>query len=81
MTTFGSVVLYFDENRVLRVAMGLLLSVAAGALRASGHHLPMGRLTMRLCGVLGLICYRWDAGHIRKISFPCYPVRLSAELA
>ena len=65
----GLAVLSLNKKSVWLVAACLVLSLAADAVCASGHPLPMGRLSMLLCCVLGLICYRWDAGHITRKMF------------
>ena len=41
-----------ETNQI--IAVGLLASVGSQALCASGHHLPMGRLSMLMCCILGL---------------------------
>jgi peptidoglycan/LPS O-acetylase OafA/YrhL len=47
----------------------VLASIAAEICCAAGLHLPMGRLSMLICCVLGLICYRFSRGEIAKMQF------------
>jgi peptidoglycan/LPS O-acetylase OafA/YrhL len=74
-------VLSLNKKTVSLVVAGLLLSFLADAACASGHHLPMGRLSMLLCCVLGLVFYRRDAGHLSGRSFTCLSFALVAAIA
>jgi peptidoglycan/LPS O-acetylase OafA/YrhL len=51
------------------VAAGLIISAVASVLCMAGHHLPMGRLSMLICCILGLVCYRFQKGDISKRHF------------
>ena len=53
----------------LLVCLALLVSILAQISCAIGHHLPMGRLSMLLCCVFGLVCYRRERGDISQINF------------
>jgi peptidoglycan/LPS O-acetylase OafA/YrhL len=61
--------LSLHKKNVALVATSLILSFAADLVCTSGHHLPMGRLSMLLCCVLGLICYRRETGDISSKEF------------
>ena len=43
------------------VAFGAALSITAQAACVAGHHVPMGRLSLLICCLFGLVCYRY--GH------------------
>jgi len=45
------------------------VSLASCVVCALGHHVPMGRLSMLLCCVTGLVCYRYEQGDITKSIF------------
>jgi len=53
-----------NKKVVLLVVVGILVSISAQIGCALGHHLPMGRLSMLMCCVLGLVFYRYDRGEI-----------------
>jgi peptidoglycan/LPS O-acetylase OafA/YrhL len=69
-------ILFFDKKTVSIVAASVLLSLIADAMRASGQLVPMGRLSMLLCCVLGLVSYRWEAGQISRKIFASLSVAL-----
>jgi peptidoglycan/LPS O-acetylase OafA/YrhL len=51
------------------VAVSVALSLLAQISCASGHHLPMGRLSMLVCCVVGLVCYRREQSEISRQNF------------
>ena len=75
-TISGLAVISLNRNNVMLVVASLVLSIAADTICALGHPLPMGRLSMLLCCVLGLICYRRDSGHITSKMFSVLSVAL-----
>jgi peptidoglycan/LPS O-acetylase OafA/YrhL len=44
------------------VTIAVVFSLAAEIACALGHHLPMGRLSMLVCCVAGMVCYRRESG-------------------
>ena len=65
----GLFLISLNKNIALVVGLSLLVSVIAQLSCALGHHLPMGRLSMLLCCVLGLVCYRREQGDISERMF------------
>jgi peptidoglycan/LPS O-acetylase OafA/YrhL len=65
----GLFLISLNKNAVVVVGLGLLVSILAQLSCAVGHHLPMGRLSMLMCCVFGLVCYRHDQGDISDRSF------------
>jgi peptidoglycan/LPS O-acetylase OafA/YrhL len=60
---------YLNKRPGILVCLSLLISILAGIACALGLHLPMGRLSMLIACVLGLICYRRDQGDISNRKF------------
>ena len=65
----GLFLVSLNKKTYLLVGLGVLVSVFAQISCAIGSHLPMGRLSMLLCCVLGLVCYRRDQRHISGQAF------------
>jgi peptidoglycan/LPS O-acetylase OafA/YrhL len=61
--------IYLNKRPNVLVCLSLLISVLAQIACAFGHHLPMGRLSMLICCVLGLVCYRREQGDISNRNF------------
>jgi peptidoglycan/LPS O-acetylase OafA/YrhL len=53
----------------LLVALAALASAVACAICATGFHMPMGRLSMLVCCVFGLVCYRRERDEISRPHF------------
>jgi peptidoglycan/LPS O-acetylase OafA/YrhL len=60
---------YLNKRPNVLVCLSLLISVFAQIACAFGHHLPMGRLSMLVCCVFGLVCYRREQGDISNRNF------------
>jgi peptidoglycan/LPS O-acetylase OafA/YrhL len=60
---------YLNKRPNVLVCLSLLFSVLAQVACAFGHHLPMGRLSMLICCVFGLVCYRREQGDISDRNF------------
>ena len=60
---------YLNKRPNVLVCLSLLISVFAQIACAFGHHLPMGRLSMLVCCVFGLVCYRREQGDISDRNF------------
>jgi peptidoglycan/LPS O-acetylase OafA/YrhL len=60
---------YLNKRPDVLVCLTLLVSVLAQIACAFGYHLPMGRLSMLVCCVFGLVCYRREQGDISDRSF------------
>lgn len=67
-------------NRKHGLAVGLAIAASAAGqlLCALGHHMPMGRLSMLVCCVAGLICYRREQGEISARKFAAFILLLLA---
>jgi peptidoglycan/LPS O-acetylase OafA/YrhL len=61
--------LSLNKKANLVVGVGVLISILAQIACAFGHHLPMGRLSMLLCCIFGLVCYRRHRGDISEKNF------------
>ena len=61
--------IYLNKRPNVLVCMILLISLLAQIACAFGHHLPMGRLSMLVCCVFGLVCYRREQGDISDRAF------------
>ncbi len=61
-----SVALLISINKKTKtlVFFAVLASVVAGVFCAHGTHIPMGRLSMLVCCVIGFVCFRWNKGDI-----------------
>jgi peptidoglycan/LPS O-acetylase OafA/YrhL len=64
-------VLAFSRRTNLLVAFGVVLSLTAQVVCASGHHFPMGRVSLLVCCLLGLVSYRYAFGAISLKHFMC----------
>jgi peptidoglycan/LPS O-acetylase OafA/YrhL len=62
------------------VSLSVLVSVLAQISCALGHHLPMGRLSMLVCCVFGLVCYRRDQDDISDKHFALLSAVLSVTI-
>ena len=51
------------------VGLAGAVSVGGWAICASGHHVPMGRISMLLCCIVGFFCYRLDRLEIERRNF------------
>ena len=60
---------YLNRRPNVLVCLSLLISVLALIACALGHHLPMGRLSMLICCVFGLVCYRREQGDLSNQNF------------
>jgi peptidoglycan/LPS O-acetylase OafA/YrhL len=58
-----------NKKTNLIVGFSVLASLLAQVSCAVGFHLPMGRLSMLLCCVFGLVCYRFSRAEIAKKHF------------
>jgi peptidoglycan/LPS O-acetylase OafA/YrhL len=68
----GIAALFFvslNKKTNLIVGFSVLVSLLAQVSCAGGFHLPMGRLSMLVCCVFGLVCYRFSRGEIAKKQF------------
>jgi peptidoglycan/LPS O-acetylase OafA/YrhL len=65
----GLFLLGLNKKTNLLVALALLASAAACVVCAFGLHMPMGRLSMLVCCVFGLVCYRRERGEITRKHF------------
>jgi peptidoglycan/LPS O-acetylase OafA/YrhL len=61
--------IYLNKRPNVLVCLSLLISVLAQIACAFGHHVPMGRLSMLICCVFGLVCYRREQGDISDRNF------------
>ena len=61
--------LSLNRKTTLLVGLTVIVSVMAQLACANGLHLPMGRLSMLVCCVLGLVCYRHECGAISQKTF------------
>jgi peptidoglycan/LPS O-acetylase OafA/YrhL len=64
-------VLSLSRRTNLLVAFGVLLSLAAQIVCALGHHFPMGRVSLLVCCLLGLVSYRYAFRLISARHFTC----------
>jgi peptidoglycan/LPS O-acetylase OafA/YrhL len=71
----------FNKKPNFLVGMSVLVSVLAQTACSFGHHLPMGLLSMLVCCVLGLVCYRREQGDLSKKSFYILFTLLSLTIA
>ena len=67
----GLFVIGLNKKSGLIVGLSILGSVAAQLSCVIGVHLPMGRLSMLLCCVIGLVCYRREQNEIPAPYFRC----------
>ncbi|MDE1901937.1 MAG: acyltransferase [Alphaproteobacteria bacterium] len=65
----------------LLVALAAAVSALACVVCANGIHVPMGRLSMLVCCVLGLLCYRFEAGVLSSRRFAFLASVLLAVIA
>jgi peptidoglycan/LPS O-acetylase OafA/YrhL len=70
-----------NKKTISLVIFSLVASLIAEMACGLGHHLPMGRLSMLLCCVLGLVCYRWDKGMISGRVFAVLSALLACGIA
>ena len=61
--------IYLNKRPNVLVCLSLLISVLAQIACAFGHHVPMGHLSMLICCVFGLVCYRREQGDISDRNF------------
>ena len=73
----GLFLISLNKNAIVVVILSLLVSVLAQISCALGHHLPMGRLSMLLCCVFGLVCYRREQDDLSGRSFTMLSALLS----
>jgi peptidoglycan/LPS O-acetylase OafA/YrhL len=73
-------VLSLNKKTVALVIVSLAISGIAEVMCAAGHHLPMGRLSMLLCCVLGLVCYRREQTSISTRTFTILSVLLGGAI-
>ena len=76
----GLFLVSLNKNAIVVVSLSLLVSVLAQLSCALGHHLPMGRLSMLLCCVFGLVCYRREQGDISDKRFALLSALLSVTI-
>jgi peptidoglycan/LPS O-acetylase OafA/YrhL len=58
------------NKRIRPLVVGsVAVSAVSWAVCGTGHHVPMGRLSMLLCCVTGLLCYRYEQGSLPKAAF------------
>jgi peptidoglycan/LPS O-acetylase OafA/YrhL len=65
----GLFLVSFNKRAALLVCLSVAVSVLAELGCIFGHHLPMGRLSLLLCCVLGLVCYRYSREDISSRRF------------
>jgi peptidoglycan/LPS O-acetylase OafA/YrhL len=65
----GLFVVSLNKKTMLLVGLSVLVSVLADLCCAFGHHVPTGRLSMLLCCVLGLLCYRRSKDELSSRTF------------
>jgi peptidoglycan/LPS O-acetylase OafA/YrhL len=70
-----------NKKTNLLVGLSVLVSVLAQLACALGYHLPMGRLSMLVGCVLGLVCYRRERGDISEKNFATLFVMLAITIA
>ncbi|HTQ71090.1 MAG TPA: acyltransferase, partial [Acidocella sp.] len=58
-----------NKNAKLLVSASVVISVLADIACSLGHHIPMGRVSMLLCCVTGLLCYRHEKRDISNSTF------------
>jgi peptidoglycan/LPS O-acetylase OafA/YrhL len=58
-----------NKKRILIVILGVIISAVGWIVCALGHHFPMGRLSMILCCIIGLVCYGRDRAEISRSMF------------
>ena len=62
-------VLFLNKETNLLVGLSVLISILAQICCATSFHLPMGRLSLLVCCVFGLVCYRRERNDISKKHF------------
>jgi peptidoglycan/LPS O-acetylase OafA/YrhL len=77
----GLFLISLNKQPNVLVSLSILVSVLAQTSCALGHHLPMGRLSMLLCCVFGLVCYRREQGDISGKHFALLSGALSVTIA
>jgi peptidoglycan/LPS O-acetylase OafA/YrhL len=65
----GSYLVSLNKKTNVLVGLSVMISILAELACAFGHHLPMGRLSMLVCCIFGLVCYRRDQGDISQKNF------------
>ena len=65
----GLFLISLNKRPNVLVCLTLLVSLLAQIACALGHHVPMGRLSMLVCCVLGLVCYRREQCDISDRNF------------
>jgi peptidoglycan/LPS O-acetylase OafA/YrhL len=74
-------ILSLNRRTNLLVVLTVMFCVAAQLSCAAHIHLPMGRLSMLVCCVFGLVCYRREQGTISKFHFAALSVVLATTIA
>lgn len=72
--------LSLDKKTTLLVWLSVLVSMLVDSVCAFGHHLPTGRLSMLLCCVLGLVCYRHSKDELSIKTFLLFAAILTATI-
>lgn len=62
------------------VGAAVIVSFASQGFCAAGHHLPMGRLSMLLCCIIGLLCYRRSRLEVSSSNFGALFALLSTTI-
>ena len=70
-----------NKNATLLVGLSVLVSISAQITCALDTHLPMGRLSMLLCCVFGLVCYRRQQGDISQKKFAILSAVVAVTIA
>jgi peptidoglycan/LPS O-acetylase OafA/YrhL len=73
--------LSLNKRTNLLVAVTVMVSVVAQLSCAAHIHLPMGRLSMLVCCVFGLVCYRRQQESISRSHFAALSAVLAATIA
>lgn len=76
----GSFLLALNRKTMLITAGAVLISCMADIGCAHGLHLPMGRVSMLVLCVLGLLCYRLEQGYLSCRSFATLAAILVATI-
>jgi peptidoglycan/LPS O-acetylase OafA/YrhL len=65
----GLFLLSLNKRLNLLIAGSIAVSLVSWIICSLGHHVPMGRLSMLLCCVTGLVCYRYEQGGLSQAAF------------
>lgn len=65
----GLFLLSLNKRFNILIIGSVVASLASWVVCLSGHHMPMGRLSMLLCCVAGLVCYRYEQGDLSRAAF------------